>query len=144
MIEFAKELYEGDSIALHRPVFSEKHKEMLSKCVDSNYVSSAGPEVAEFEKRVAEYVGARFAVATASGTSALHIGLCSLGIKSDCEVITQALTFVATANAISYCGATPIFLDVDQDTLSLCPVALAEWLDENALIKDGFCVNKCK
>ena len=72
--------------------------------------------------------------------SALHIGLCSLGIKSDCGYYSS-FNICSNPNAISYCGATPI-LDVDQDTLSLCPVALAEWLDENALIKDGFCVNK--
>ena len=80
---------------------------------------------------MAEYTGAKYAVAAVNGTAALHIALLLAGVKQDEEVITQPLTFIATANAISYTGAKPVFVDVDRDTMGLSPQALRKWLEEN-------------
>ena len=92
--------------------------------------------------KIASYTGAKYAVATSNGTSALHISLLISGVENGHEVITQPLTFVATCNAISYCNATPIFIDVDKDTMGMSPVALENFLKANAIVKDQQCVNK--
>ena len=111
-------------------------------CIDSNFVSSVGEKVDEFERLIAEFTGSRFAVATVNGTSALHACLHLAGVSNNDEVITQALTFVATCNAISYCGASPVFIDVDKDTMGMSPVALEVFLNEFCEIRDGFTHNK--
>ena len=85
----------------------------------------------------AEYTGAKYAVATVNGTAALHIALQLVGVQEGDEVITQALTFIATANAIKYTGAEPVFIDVDRDTLGLSPVALKKWLENNTEIRES-------
>lgn len=142
-IAFIKELFKGkDAIALHEPCFIGNEKAYLARCIDSGFVSSVGEFVGEFEKKIAEFVGAKFAVAMNSGTSALHIALLANGVDERCEVITQSISFVATANAISYTGAKPIFLDIDEGNLSLSPKALREFLEQHAFIKDGQCFNK--
>ena len=135
-------------IPLHAPVFGGNEKKYLDKCIESTFVSSVGAYVNEFEARMAEYTGAAKAVACVNGTSALHLALRMSGVEPETEVITQPLTFVATANAIRYCGANPVFLDVDRETMGLSPDALRNWLQEHAETADStdknktICVNK--
>ncbi len=100
-------------------------------------MSSVGEFVSRFEQMCVEYTGAKFAVATVNGTAALHIALKLAGVRRDDEVITQALTFIATANAIEYVGAQPVFIDVDKETMGLSPKAVANWLDENVELRDS-------
>ena len=143
VVDFIRSVYKTDSfIPLHEPRFSGNEKKYLNECIDSTFVSSVGKFVDEFENKIASYTGAKYAIATNNGTSALHISLLISGVESGDEVITQPLTFVATCNAISYCNAAPIFIDVDKDTMGMSPVALEAFLKENAIIKDQQCVNK--
>jgi len=138
-IDFIRELHKkpSGSIPLHAPVFIGKEREYLNECIDSTFVSSVGKYVDKFEDMICEFTGAKRAIATVNGTSALHIALKISGIKANDEVLTQPLTFIATANAISYTGAHPIFIDVDCDTLGLSPKSLEHWLNENSVYKDG-------
>lgn len=129
-------------IPLHEPRFCGNEKKYLSECIDSTFVSSVGAYVDRFEKEFASYVGSQYAIATVNGTAALHVSLVLMGVGKDDEVITQPLTFIATCNAIMYCGAKPVFVDVDKETLGLSPEALNKFLDENAYIQDNQCVNK--
>jgi len=129
-------------IALHEPKFVGNEKKYLNECIDSTFVSSVGKFVDRFEEDISQYTGAKYAVATVNGTAALHISLLLVGVQRGDEVITQPLTFIATCNAISYCGAKPVFIDVDKDTLGLSPTALKKFLDENTELKDGKCINK--
>lgn len=119
-------------IPLHAPVFFGKEKEYLLDCIDSTYVSYVGKYVTQFEEMTAKYTGAKYAVAVVNGTAALQITLQIAGVNYGDEVITQPLTFVATANAISHCGAKPVFVDVDLDTMGMSPEKLNEWLSKNA------------
>ena len=142
VINFIQEVYKSkDFIPLHAPKFIGNEKKYLNECIDSTFVSSVGKFVDEFEAKIASYTGSKYAVATVNGTSALHIALILADVKNDDEVITQPLTFVATCNAISYCGAKPIFVDVDKDTMGLSPTALKEFLEKNTIIKNHSCVN---
>ena len=136
IVKFIRELYNTpeDFIPLHEPRFRGNEKKYLNECIDSTFVSSVGKFVGQFEEMVAEYTGAKFAVATVNGTAALHIALLLSDVKPGDEVITQALTFVATANAISYTGAKPIFLDVDKDTMGLSPDKLRNFLEKYTYI----------
>lgn len=129
-------------IPLHEPRFLGNEKKYLAECIDSTFVSSVGAYVDRFEKEFASYVGSQYAIATVNGTAALHVSLVLMGVVSNDEVITQPLTFIATCNAISYCGAKPVFVDVDKETLGLSPEALKKFLDENAHIKNNQCINK--
>ena len=143
VIAFIQKKYKTTGfIPLHEPHFIGNEKKYLNECMDSTFVSSVGKFVGEFEEKIAKYTGAKYAVATSNGTSALHISLMLANVESGDEVITQPLTFVATCNAINYCGAKPIFIDVDKDTMGMSPVALEAFLKENAIIKDQQCVNK--
>ena len=141
-INFAKAIYGEDFIALHRPVFVGKEKDYLLHCIDSNFVSSVGELVVDFEKRMTAFTGAAFGIATVNGTSALHASLALAGVQRGDEVLTQALSFVATANAIAYLGASPILLDVDRETLGMSPDMLRKWLQSNALRKNGQTINR--
>ena len=142
VIEFIQETYRTKGfIPLHEPKFAGNEKQYLNECIDSTFVSSVGKFVDEFEEKIANYAGAKYAIATSNGTSALHISLLLSGVENGDEVITQPLTFVATCNAISYCGADPIFVDVDRDTMGLSPVALQEFLDSNTTISNNKCTN---
>ncbi len=132
IVAAARSIYGNGPIPLHRPVFEGNERRYLVECIDSNFVSSVGARVTEFERRTAEYVGAKFAVATVNGTAALHIALMLAGTQRDTEVITQAVTFIATCNALSYIGARPAFVDVDLDTMGMSPDALAQWLGSTA------------
>ena len=116
-------------IPLHEPVFSGNEKRYLLDCVDSTFVSSVGEFVDRFELLVAAYTKSKYAVATVNGTSALHISLQLAGVNPGDEVITQPLTFIATANAISYCQAYPVFVDVEADSMGLSPEKLIDFLN---------------
>jgi len=142
MISQIRAIYGEASIPLHRPVFEGDERRLLVECIDSNFVSSVGAKVNELEERVAGFTGARFAIATVNGTAALHIALRLAGVEDGQEVITQALTFVATCNAVRYCGARPVFVDVDRDTLGLSPVALRAFLDQHAEVRAGGSYNR--
>ena len=141
-IQFIKELYGQDRVPLAVPKFIGNEKKYLEECIDTTFVSSVGPFVDRFEKDMAEYTGAKRAVVCVSGTNALHMALMLAGVERDDEVLTQALTFIATCNALSYIGARPVFLDVDMDTMGLSPRAVREWLVNNTEQKNGQCYNK--
>jgi perosamine synthetase len=141
-IKFVQKLYcTTNFIPLHSPKFKGNEKKYLNECIDSTFVSSVGEFVFQFELKIAKYIGAKYAIATVNGTSALHTSLLVANVGKDDEVITQPLTFVATSNAIVYCGATPIFIDVDKDTMGLSPIALQNFLDNNTKIENNQCIN---
>lgn len=144
VIQFIKSQFPNQEfIPLHEPRFNGNEKKYLNECIDSTFVSSVGKFVDEFELKLAEYTGTKYAVACVNGTNALHIAMLVAGVKPKDEVITQALSFIATANAISYCNAYPIFIDVDKDTLGMSPKSLEIFLEQNAELKpDGFTYNK--
>ena len=140
IVDFVKSCYpHADPVPLHAPRFQGKEKEYLCDCIESTFVSSVGEYVNKFEKGVAQFTGAKFAVATANGTSALHVALLLAGVRPEEYVLTQALTFVATANAIAYCSAKPVFLDSNRNTLGLDPGALVKFLEQECIVQDdGF------
>lgn len=142
LVEFIRKYYGAGDIPLHRPLFVGNEKEYLSECIDSNFVSSVGSRVIEFENRIAEFTGAKYAIATVNGTAALHASLHLVGVKREDEVLTQALTFIATCNAISYTGAQPVFIDVDKDTMGMSPNALERFLVKHAEKRAGQAWNK--
>ena len=123
-IDFAQKTFGKGFIPLHRPIFEGNERRYLVDCIDSNFVSSIGERVTELEEKIAEFTGVNYAIATVNGTSALHMAIELAGVKPGDEVLSQALTFVATCNAICYAGARPIFIDVDLDTMGLSPAAL--------------------
>ena len=129
-------------VALHEPLFAGNEWVYLKECLDSTYVSSVGPFVDRFEAELAAYTGAKCAVAVVNGTAALHVALQLAGVREDDEVLTPALTFVATANAVSYCGAMPHFADSEEHTLGLDPRALREYLQGITEIRSDRCVNR--
>ncbi|HHY1327541.1 aminotransferase LegC [Campylobacter jejuni] len=141
-ISFIKSLFNKENIALHEPCFIGNEKKYLLECIDSGFVSSIGEFVTRFEETLKEKTKARFVIATNTGTAALHIALLANGIDENCEVITQSMSFVATANAIAYTGAKPIFLDIDENTLSLSPKALEHFLENQTYQKDNLSYNK--
>lgn len=136
-VDFIRELYHKPEgfIPLHAPVFGGNEKMYLIECIDSTYVSSVGKFVDQFEIEMAKYTGAKKAVVCVNGTNALHLALKIVGVERGTEVITQPLTFIATANAIAYCDAKPVFLDVDMDTMGLSPLAVRNWLEINVKLK---------
>ena len=130
-------------IPLHAPYFGGKEREYLIECIDSTFVSSVGPFVDRFERDMCAITGAQFAIAAVNGTAALHMAMIVAGVERDDEVLSQALTFVATANAISYIGAKPVFLDVDKDTLGLSPQAVRQFLEKETFQNErNECINK--
>ncbi|EMH3047277.1 aminotransferase LegC [Campylobacter jejuni] len=141
-ISFIKSLFNKENIALHEPCFIGNEKKYLLECIDSGFVSSVGKFVTRFEEALKEKTKARFVIATNTGTAALHITLLANGIDENCEVITQSISFVATANAIAYTGAKPVFLDIDENTLSLSPKALEHFLENQTYQKDNLSYNK--
>lgn len=142
-ISFIRDLFHSEEfIPLHAPFFGGNEKVYLNECIDSTFVSSVGKFVDKFEEIVAAYTGAAKAVVCVNGTNALHLALVLAGVERNDEIITQALTFIATANAISYCGAHPVFTDVDKDTMGLSPNAVDKWLTNHAEIRNDECFNK--
>ncbi len=143
LVDYIRELYQTQEfIPLHEPRFIGKEKAFVAECIDSTFVSSVGKFVDQLEQQLAEYTGAKYVIATSSGTSALHISLLLAGVEQDTEVITQSLSFIATCNAISYCGAEPVFIDVDKNTLGLSAEALNAFLDSYGELRHGQCFNK--
>ena len=132
-VEFIKNTFNSndDFLTLHPPVFDEREIELVTECIKSTFVSSVGKFVTEFEDIVAKFCGVKKAVACVNGTNALHLGLLLAGVKPGDKVITQPLTFIATANAIKYCNAEPVFVDVDKDTMGLSPESLEDYLKKH-------------
>ncbi len=144
LVEFIRKTYKVPEafIPLHEPRFFGNEKKYLLDAVDSTVVSSVGAYVDKFEDMMCDITGSRYAIALVNGTNALHLSLLLAGVEKDDEVLVQSLTFIATANAISYCNATPNFVDVDKETLGLSPSLLKEYLEEITEMKDGRCFNK--
>ncbi|MGI9325549.1 MAG: LegC family aminotransferase [Pseudomonadales bacterium] len=142
-VELVRDTYQtNDIVPLHEPRFTGNEKHFLNDAIDSTFVSSIGAYVDRFEQEVAETVNSKFAVSTVNGTAALHTALILSGTGPGDQVLTQSLSFVATCNAISYCQATPIFLDIDRQTLGLSASALQTWLLDNADLEGGRCINR--
>lgn len=138
LIRFVRDQYRTDEfIPLHAPVFRGRERELVLDTIDSTFVSSVGAYVDRFEKDMAAFTGSQRAVAVMNGTAALHTALKLADVLPGDLVVTQSLTFVATCNAIAYCDAEPLFVDVDRHTLGLSPSALDAWLAEHALIDDS-------
>ena len=133
LLKFIREQFSDNLgfIPLHEPIFDGNEKKYLSDCIDSTFVSSVGKFVDEFESEISKFTGSPYAVACVNGTAALHAALNLFGVEENDEVITQPLTFIATTNAIRYCGAKPIFIDISKDTLGLCPQKLKSFLVSN-------------
>lgn len=129
-------------IPLHEPRVGELEKEYVSDCIESTFVSSVGKYVDRFEQEIAKYTGAKRAIAVVNGTAALHISLLLSGVQKGDEVLIPGLTFVATANAVSYCGASPHFVDSEEDTLGVDPIKLEEYLSGISYISGDSCINK--
>jgi len=143
IVSHIREVYKTeDFIPLHVPTLNGNEKKYLNECIDSTFVSSVGKFVDLFEERIEEYTGAKKAIVCVNGTNALHMCLKLVGVESNDEVITQSLTFIATANAISYANAIPLFIDVDKDTMGLSPKALKNYLEVNTYIKNKECFNR--
>ncbi len=144
VFNFIREIYRTDQpIALHEPRFLGNEKKYVNDCIDSTFVSSVGKYVTLFEEKMAAYTGSKYAVATGTGTAALHIALIVSGVQTNDEVISQPISFIATANAIRYCQADPVFLDINPKTLGLSADALQSFLEESGDIhSDGFCYNR--
>jgi perosamine synthetase len=143
IINFIKSLYDNKSpIQLHEPVFFGNEKKYVNDCIDTTFVSSVGIYVDQFEKAIADYTKSARAVSCVNGTNAIFLALKLVGVEQNDEVITQPLTFIATANAITYCNAVPVFIDVDKETLGLSPEIMNNWLKENAEIENNQCVNR--
>jgi len=143
IIDFIRSLYPGkETIPLHEPYFGGNEKKYVLDCIETNYVSSVGKYVDRFEEMIRDYTGAKYAIATVNGTAALHIALKLAGVQPGDLVITQPLTFIATCNAITYCGAEPVFVDIDAETLGMSPDSLESWLSTNTVIEDNVCYLK--
>lgn len=153
IVNLIRKVYTSQSfVPLHAPCFVGNEKKYLNDCVDSTFVSSVGEYVNKFEKAVADYTGAKYAVATMNGTAALHLALVLSNVQAGDEVITQGMTFVATANAISYCGAHPVFIDSDPTRLGMSVDALRLFLENSVTLntdnkainkKTGRCIKAC-
>jgi aminotransferase in exopolysaccharide biosynthesis len=144
IVSEVRRLFKTDGhIPLHAPTFFGNEKLYLNECIDTTFVSYVGSFVSKFDQLVCDFTGAKYAVAMSSGTVALHVALMVAGVVEGDEVLTQALTFVATVNPIKYCNAHPVFIDSDRDTLGMCPDVLREFLEtETEMRADGHCYNK--
>ena len=131
-----------DKILLHEPCFNGKEKEYLNECIDTTFVSSVGPFVDRVEKDILNFTGTQNAVAVVNGTAGLQVALQLVGVEYGDEVITQALSFIATSNAIHFAGASPLYIDVDYDTMGMSPKSLTDFLDKNAELINNQCFNK--
>ena len=140
--ERVKEMYGKDFVPLHEPTFNEKELEYVTDCIKTGWVSSVGAYVTRFEEDLAKFVGVKRAVAVVNGTAALHIALKVAGVEADDEVLMPSLTFIATANAVSYCGAIPHFIDVHEETLGVDPYKLDTYLTEISELRNGELFNK--
>lgn len=142
IICFIQEQHKKKIIPLHEPLFIGNEKKYLIDCIDSNYVSSIGSYVDKLEKDISSFSNTAHAVAVVNGTAGLQICLQLLGVKSNDEVLTQALSFIATSNAIHFNNAFPVYIDVDYDTMGMSPFSLRQYLEDNAVIRENQCFNK--
>lgn len=143
VLSFIRSIYpKEDPVPLHAPRFIGNEKKYLSECIDSTYVSYVGNFVTDFEEHIKNRTGARYAIAMVNGTAALQMALLAAGIGPGDEVITQALTFVATAAGIKHAGAEPAFVDVDRDTLGMSPESLESYLAENTEMRNSCLMDK--
>lgn len=143
VVDFVHTLFASDDfVPLHAPCFIGNEKKYLNECIDTTYVSSVGKFVDRFEEMVADYTGTAKAVVCVNGTNALHMALLLAGVERDDEVLSQSLTFIATANAISYIGAHPVFIDVDKETMGLSPLSMEKWMAASTEMREGACYNK--
>jgi hypothetical protein len=143
LVSFVKDLYQtNEFIPLHAPTFSGNEQQYVSETISSTFVSSVGKFVDDFETHIENYTGTAKAVATVNGTAALHAALYMAGVKNNDIVITQALTFVATCNALHHMGAEPAFVDVSPVSLGLCPKALSAFLEQHAVLTESGPIHK--
>ncbi|PJZ58134.1 LegC family aminotransferase [Leptospira barantonii] len=131
----------NSSVVLHEPTFSGNEWRYVKECIDTSFVSSVGKFVDRFESELADFTGAKHAVAVVNGTAALHIALKLAGVKQNDEVLIPSLTFIATANGVSYCGAIPHFVESEETTLGMDPKAVREYLSSITEMRNGQCVN---
>ena len=142
IVRAIKSVVGTEAVALHEPTFKGNEWLYLKQCLDSTFVSSVGPFVDRFEADLARFTGAKHVVAVVNGTAALHIALELAGVVAGDEVILPAMSFVATANAVTYCRATPHFADSEPHSLGLDPTALREHLRSVTELRQGHCVNR--
>lgn len=144
LIAFIRQHYGAPEalVPLHAPCFDEAEKRLVVDCIDSTFVSSVGQYVTEFEQQIADYTGAKHAVAVVNGTMGLYLALKVIGLQPNELVLTQSLSFVATPNAIKMHQADPVFIDVERETLGLCPEALSQFLTEQTQQQNGQCVHR--
>ena len=140
--DFILDTYDERPVPLHRPIFDETEVIFSKEAIDSNFVSSVGPIVQEFEANLSQFTGVNHVIAVVNGTSALHLSLLALNVAEGDEVITQAVTFVASCNAINYVGAVPVFIDIDADSLNMSPEKLQIFLHKNYVKINNQCFNK--
>lgn len=141
--DYIKSLYPNmNPVLLHCPQFLGNEKKYLNECIDTKFVSYVSHFVTDMEDHIQRITGAKYAVAMVSGTEALHMALLSAGVRAGEEIVTQSLTFAATSAAIVHCGAAPVYVDVDEDTLGMSPAALRLFLERHTVQKNGVCVNR--
>lgn len=141
-VDEVKQMYSKDFIPLHEPTFNEKELEYVTDCVQTGWVSSVGAYVTKFEEDLAKFVGVKRAVAVVNGTAALHIALKVAGVEANDEVLMPSLTFIATANAVSYCQAVPHFIEVHEETLGVDPFKLDVYLQRITEVRNDELYNK--
>ena len=143
LTSFVKSLYgEENPIPLHEPHLDESDKDLVIQAIDSTFVSSVGQMVSDLENKICQFTGSNYAVAVVNGTSALFVSLELSGVNTGDEVLTQSLTFVASTNAIHQCKAFPVFIDVDRETMGMCPASLIKFLEENCELREEGCWNR--
>ena len=130
------------NIPLHEPTFEKIDYKLISSCIKSNFVSTAGKYVSKFEEKLKKYTNSKFVIATINGTSALHVCLRVLNVNQNDEILMPSLTFVGTANAIKYCGATPNFVEICKEDFGIDHFKLENYLKKTTIIRDGICKNK--
>ena len=143
LVRLIRDIYQKPTgmVHLHNTKIGNFEKECVLDALNSNEVSSYGKYISLFEESLKQYVGTDCAISTINGTSALHIALLLFGVNPTNEVLTQSFSFVATSNAISYCGAQPIFIDIDEESLGMCPISLRSFLEKNTHNKQGHRIN---
>ncbi len=141
--DYIKTLYpDMNPVLLHCPQFLGNEKKYLNECIDTKFVSYVSHFVTDMEEHIQKITGAKYAVAMVSGTEALHMALLSAGVQAGEEIVTQSLTFAATSAAIVHCGAIPVYVDVDEDTLGMSPAALRQFLEQHTVQKNDVCANR--
>ncbi len=142
LLQSLRSVIKSKKVGLHEPYLGENEKRYLKKCIESGYVSYLGEYVLSLEKKITDYTGAKYAVTTNSGTSALHLACRLLEINNNCEVLMPALSFVAPANAVSYMNGTPHFVDIENETFGIDPQKLRNYLSNTTYLTNLGCINK--